>query len=117
MHRFLRDAAVISWMGRVDMHVIVWEFKPKADCEVEFERIFGPGGDWVRLFHKSQGFVGTELLRDASRPERYVTVDRWTSQEDFRHFRVQFGEEYESLDRQCQELIGEERRIGSFATC
>ena len=99
------------------MHVIVWEFKPNADSEPEFERIFGPGGDWARLFQKAQGFVNTELLRDEARPERYITVDRWASEEDFRRFRVQFREEYEALDRQCQEYISEERRIGSFATC
>jgi heme-degrading monooxygenase HmoA len=103
--------------GQVDMHVIVWEFKPKADCETEFERSFGPGGDWARLFQKAQGFLGTELLRDGSRPERYITVDRWAAEADFRRFRAQFGQEYEMLDRQCQELIEEERRIGSFATC
>jgi len=108
---------VILQAGRVNMHVIVWEFKPKADCEAEFELVFGPDGDWARLFQKSVGFVGTELLRDEARPERYFTVDRWTSESDFRRFRVQFGQEYEALDRQSQELIGEERRIGSFATC
>jgi heme-degrading monooxygenase HmoA len=96
------------------MYVIVWEFVPKADCEAEFARIYGPGGEWAALFKRAQGFVGTELLRDERRPERFVTVDRWASEEAFRQFRVQFGEQYETLDHECEIMIEQERRIGSF---
>src|SRR5208283_2581720 len=81
---------------RNNMHVIVWEFVPKADCEAEFARIYGPGGQWAALFQRAPGFLGTELLRDEKRPERYVTVDRWASEAAFRQFRVQFGEQYET---------------------
>jgi heme-degrading monooxygenase HmoA len=96
------------------MHVIVWEFVPKADCEAEFARIYGPGGQWAALFKRTQGFLGTELLRDEKRPERYLTVDRWASEAAFRQFRVQFGEQYETLDHECEIMIEQERRIGSF---
>jgi heme-degrading monooxygenase HmoA len=96
------------------MHVIVWEFVPKPDCAAEFERLYGPGGEWDALFKRAQGFVGTELLRDEKRPDRYLTVDRWASEAAFRHFRVQFGEQYETLDHECEIMIEQERRIGSF---
>jgi heme-degrading monooxygenase HmoA len=96
------------------MHVIVWEFVPKADSEAEFEQTYGPAGEWAALFRRSQGFLGTELLRDEARPERYFTVDRWASEAAFRQFRVQFGEQYESLDRACEIMIEQERRVGSF---
>jgi len=99
---------------RHEMHVIVWEFVPKADCEAEFERIYGPGGKWAALFQRAQGFLGTELLRDENRPERYLTVDRWASEAAFRQFRVQFGEPYETLNHECEIMIEQERRIGSF---
>jgi len=101
-------------MAEAKMHVIVWEFVPKADSETEFERTYGPAGDWSALFQRAQGFLGTELLRDQTRPNRYFTVDRWASEAAFRQFRVQFGEEYESLDHRCEILIEQEHRIGSF---
>ncbi len=96
------------------MHVIVWEFVPKTDCEAEFERTYGPAGEWAALFRRAQGFLGTELLRDGTLPGRYLTVDRWASEAAFRQFRVQFGEQYETLDRECEIMIEQEHRIGSF---
>jgi len=48
------------------MHVIVWEFRVKSGHEGEFERIYGPGGDWARLFGRADGFLGIELLRESS---------------------------------------------------
>ena len=41
----------------------------------EFEAAYGPTGDWARLFARSGGFRGTELMRadDGS----YLTLDVW----------------------------------------
>jgi heme-degrading monooxygenase HmoA len=68
-------------------HVIVWEFRVRAGHEAVFEAVYGAGGDWARLFAKSPDHRGTELLRDASTPGRYLTIDRWASAEAFGEFR------------------------------
>ena len=30
----------------------------------EFERVYGPEGEWTAFFRGCDGYVGTELLRD-----------------------------------------------------
>jgi len=47
-------------------HVILWEFLVKPGREKEFERIYGPEGDWARLFARAEGYVRSDLLRDLS---------------------------------------------------
>ena len=64
---------------RVASAAIVWEFLISKESRLEFESIYGPGGPWAELFRQSPNYLGTELLRDLSRPGRYLTIDRWTS--------------------------------------
>ena len=45
------------------MHVILWEFEPKQGKSEEFERTYGPGGDWAWLFARSPDYRGSDLLR------------------------------------------------------
>jgi len=47
----------------VNMYVILWRFRPVVGRESEFERAYGPCGEWVRLFRREEGYLGTELLR------------------------------------------------------
>jgi hypothetical protein len=61
------------------MFVVLWEFDVKPGCEGRFESIYGPEGDWVRLFPSEPSYVRTDLLRDAARERVYVTCDYWES--------------------------------------
>ncbi len=45
-----------------------------------FEELYGPEGEWVRLFRRSPAYRGTELLEDLDSPNRFVTIDRWGEQ-------------------------------------
>jgi len=54
------------------------------------------------------------LLRDAYVPGRYVTVDRWQSEEAFRAFRALHDADYEAVDRASDALTSWESRIGAF---
>jgi heme-degrading monooxygenase HmoA len=96
------------------MFVIVWEFYVRRGVEPEFERAYGPEGDWARLFAKSPDYLGTELLADASERGRYVTIDRWTSEVAYERFRSSFSADYESLDRKMERLTEREGALGSF---
>jgi hypothetical protein len=68
------------------MYVMIWEFFVRSASQKEFEGIYGPSGDWARLFASSPGYQGTELLADSEQAgeggRRYVTiaggVPRWT---------------------------------------
>jgi heme-degrading monooxygenase HmoA len=108
--------AALPWsvpMGRA-MFIIVWQFEVAEEKVAEFEVAYGPDGTWARLFRSSDKYLGTELLRDAYVPGTYLTIDRWSSEEDFRAFRRDHDAEYERLDRECDALTARETRIGAY---
>lgn len=94
--------------------LFVWEFRVLPGCEAPFEAIYGPQGRWVQLFKLAGGFLGTELLRDATDPRRYLTIDRWVSAEAFARFREVHGAEYAALDALCEPLTETETRLGAW---
>jgi heme-degrading monooxygenase HmoA len=96
------------------MFVVVWQFEVAEDKIAGFEAAYGAEGSWAQLFGKSANHIGTELLRDAYDPGRYLTIDRWASEEDFRAFRKEHDEEYETLDRACDALTARETRVGAY---
>jgi heme-degrading monooxygenase HmoA len=97
------------------MFVIVWQFDIVEEQVAAFEASYGPQGSWATLFGRSPEYLGTELLRDAYVPGRYVTIDRWRSEDAFRAFRARHDADYEALDRACDALTAAETRIGAFA--
>ncbi len=95
-------------------YAILWEFHVNPGSQLEFERVYGPGGDWAQLFRSGPGYVGTELIKDASNPNRYVTVDFWCSRADYETFRQQRAEEYQRVDQRCEQMTEKERALGTF---
>lgn len=98
----------------VGAHVLVWEYRVAPGHAAQFEHIYGPDGEWARLFRLAPGYLGTQLLRDADDPGRYVTLDRWRDAADFAAFKARFATRYAELDARCEELTGDERRLGAF---
>lgn len=66
---------------RETMFVYLWEYFVAPAHHAEFEREYGPDGAWVELFSRGAGYLGTSLLRDRSNEDRFVTIDRWESEE------------------------------------
>jgi heme-degrading monooxygenase HmoA len=93
---------------------ILWEFRVQPERVAEFERAYGPRGDWAQLFANCEGFLGTSLLRDSAAPGRYVTSDRWTSLTAHAAMREQHAAEYETLDRAFEALTESEIALGIF---
>lgn len=96
------------------MFIVLWQFDVAEEQAAAFEAAYGPQGSWAKLFGAAADYLGTELLRDAYVPGRYVTIDRWTSEDAFRAFRAVHDAEYEQLDRACDVLTASESRIGAF---
>jgi heme-degrading monooxygenase HmoA len=96
------------------MYLLVWEFYVRAGCESQFENLYGPGGDWIQLFTKADGFIKTELRRDVENSRRYLTLDYWSSKEVYESFRQQYREEYRKIDRRCEGLTERETALGAF---
>ena len=96
------------------MFVIIWQFDIVEEQITAFESVYGPQGFWAMLFKSSHDYVGTELLKDAYVPGRYITIDRWHSESAFRSFRAEHDSAYEELDRASDALTAHETRIGAF---
>ena len=97
------------------MFVVVWQFEIAEEKIAAFEAAYGPDGSWAKLFRSSPNYLGTELLHDAYVPGSYLTIDRWTSEDDFRAFRKLNDQAYEDLDRSCDDLTARETRIGAYS--
>jgi heme-degrading monooxygenase HmoA len=80
----------------------------------EFERVYGPDGDWSRFFGAAAGFVGTELLRDVELAGRYLVVDRWDSREAYNAFVEANRDEYVRRVDETAYLYEQELRLGTF---
>lgn len=97
-----------------DSFTYVWAYRVLPDRTDEFLGLYGPEGAWVRLFRQAPGYLGTDLYADRDDRSRYVSVDRWESEDAFRGFRERFSEEFECLDREGEELTLEETPLGEF---
>jgi heme-degrading monooxygenase HmoA len=95
-------------------YAYVWSYRVSAEDVEEFIRLYGPDGAWVALFRQGEGYLGTDLLRDATDAGRFVTIDRWVSELAFDRFRETFAEEYQQLDREGEVLTIEELPLGEF---
>ena len=98
------------------MYVVLWRFRPLKDRKREFERAYGPSGEWARLFQHGEGYVGTELLQRSDDPREYLVLDRWASRAACEVFRARFSSEYRRLDRRLEGLTVEEVPMGQFET-
>ena len=95
-------------------YVYVWEFKVLPEREKEFLAAYGSSGAWSLLFRKAAGYVETLLLQDQAVPTRFLTIDRWSSQNAHDAFLIAFRAEYEALDRACESLTQDESGLGSY---
>ena len=98
------------------MYVVIWKFVVKAGCEAEFEEAYGRHGVWAEFFRRGKGYQGTELLRDESSPECYITVDRWQSRASYEKFQASYAAEYKAIDQRCETLTESETRVGAFSS-
>jgi len=93
------------------MYVIEWDFLPAAGRETEFVATYGAHGEWVDLFRRGRGYLGTELLRLPEKPGWFRTVDRWESEQDYLTFRRIFATEYAQIDSACETLTAFEVQV------
>ncbi|HEX6787988.1 MAG TPA: antibiotic biosynthesis monooxygenase [Gaiellaceae bacterium] len=80
----------------------------------EFERVYGPNGDWAQFFAGAQGYIGTELLRDVETPGRYLVIDRWESAEAYNSFATDHRADYMRRVDDTRFHYEQELRFGTF---
>ena len=94
--------------------IYIWEYLVEEKNQEDFTRIYGPNGDWVDLFKKAKGYIKTELHRDISNPDRFITVDYWHTKADRDKFRIEFAEDFKTLDDFCEGFTDKENFLGDF---
>ncbi len=80
----------------------------------EFERVYGPDGDWAQFFAGAAGYIGTELLHDVELRSRYLVIDRWESAEAYNTFAAANREEYMRRVDDSRFHYEQELRFGTF---
>jgi len=96
------------------MIATVWRFRVAAGKTGEFERAYGPKGDWAVLFARATGYAGTELLKLDGVEDAYLTIDRWHDENDFRAAKKYLADDYAALDRRCEAYTCEEAWLGLY---
>ena len=99
-----------------DPYVYVWAYRVPSQRAKQFRRLYGPEGAWVQLFRQACGYLDTHLYRDLNDHDRYLTIDRWETEEAFRNFRTEFAEQFERLDEEGEGLTVEETPLGEFGS-
>ncbi len=89
-------------------------FSYEARDPEEFERLYGPEGEWAGFFRSGSGYVGTELLRDLETRGRYLLIDRWESREAYQAFVEEHREEYMRRVDDTVFHYEQELRLGTF---
>jgi heme-degrading monooxygenase HmoA len=94
--------------------VIALVFSYEVRDAAEFERVYGPEGDWAQFFRQGHGYVGTELLRDLETAGRYLVVDRWDSTDAYNAFVAEHRDEYMRRVDDTRYQYESELRFGTF---
>ncbi len=94
--------------------MLVLLFSYEARDPAEFERVYGPEGEWAQFFDRGRGYVGTELLRDTETPGRYLVVDRWESAEAYNAFVEDHRAEFMGRVDDTRIYYRQELRLGTF---
>ena len=94
--------------------MIALVFSYEARDAEEFERVYGPEGEWARFFRRGRGYIGTELLRDVEAPGRYHVVDRWESADAYNAFASAQRDEYMRRVDETAFHYAQELRLGTF---
>jgi heme-degrading monooxygenase HmoA len=96
------------------MYIIIWQYKINPAYRSEFETLYGQDGDWIKLFKRSDQFIETEFYQCKEDEERYITIDKWVTEEAYRAFKEAHLEDYQALDRKADDATNRESKIGSF---
>ncbi|HUG13210.1 MAG TPA: antibiotic biosynthesis monooxygenase family protein [Opitutaceae bacterium] len=91
--------------------VAAWRYRVRPAKTEAFMHAYGADGAWVELFRRGEGYISTELLRDALDPAVFVTIDRWESRIAYDAFRKRFAEEYLALDSVCAAYTEDEELL------
>jgi quinol monooxygenase YgiN len=96
------------------MHALVYEYQVDPARVARLEDTYQPDGEWAQFFRGAAGYLGTELLRDHTRPGHYLLIDRWVSAKAAARFIADHADDYEQRSSDTAHLYLREVRLGTF---
>ena len=93
---------------------IACTFVVKEECRGQFELAYGPGGEWSKLYARSQGFRGITLLRDTENPRRYLAIEVWDTLDQRQQRLAEIAEERSALDTHLAAWTESAAKLGTF---
>lgn len=91
---------------------MLWQYTVKSTKITEFLSHYNAEGTWAQFFNQDKSYLGTQLLRDTSQSDRFVTIDRWETKLRYRFFRDRNQDQYARIDQMCEELTESEEFLG-----
>jgi heme-degrading monooxygenase HmoA len=91
--------------------VRIWQYVVDPVKSAPFVSSYGPDGEWAQLFGRGTGYLDTALHQDLNQSGRFLTVDRWNSEQAWRDFHATHLAEYNELDKRLRRLTIEQRRL------
>jgi len=92
----------------------IWAYAIDPRHRADFLAAYHPGGEWARLFRSDPAYLGTRLVQDAADPDRYLTIDYWSSQDARDAFRMRHRADFDALDQRCEAFTLDETFVGDF---
>ena len=102
-------------MLQQERFVYIWKYTVRDEFIEAFLTAYGPEGTWAEFFKNDENYLGTDLLRDDSNDNTFMTIDYWTSKSARDDFRAKNETEFNHIDRQCEEFTVDEKLIGDFS--
>ena len=96
------------------MFSVIWTYTVPEPHREAFREHYCENGSWARLFTKGEGYLHTEFYQDADHPERFLTIDRWRSRQDYDRFFEQHRDLYLDLDKECESLAEDEELVATL---
>jgi heme-degrading monooxygenase HmoA len=96
------------------MFSVIWTYMVADQQRDTFREHYHENGSWAKLFQQAEGYLHTEFFQNADHPERFLTIDRWRSRQDYDRFFELHREAYLALDTECGELTQDEELVATL---
>ena len=92
----------------------IWRYAVDSAHQSEFLAAYLPDGEWAQLFSQDAEYLRTDLFRDSTHLDQYMTIDYWTSEQARDFFRENYASEFAELDRRCETYTVSEEFVGDY---
>jgi hypothetical protein len=98
------------------MYLIIWKYTVNPTHLQSFIEYYHAAGEWVKFFHQSNHYFGTDFIALDDDENTFVTVDKWMTPASYEQFLEDHKSAYLQLDKHCEGFTIEEKLVGKYFT-